>query len=372
MDVLHDPCIMRLIKNLLGSLRFLTITLPGCPFEDSSAKFNSMSTFLTVTTLSSQDGSDISTPARNNGQSESAPATLHFLPLSIARNNPEGIPLPSSNQSLPNRHIPRPANAFILFRSDFLKRGIIPHDVEQRQQNLSRIAGQVWNLLDPTEKAKWHAQAAHLLQEYRRKNPDTKTTHVWATGSSQLSNKPPHKNNMTEDEIRKIREMYIGSTPSRKHQTSHPLDTPASHTPTSEGLSRHHIESTTILTAPPQKPQTPHCVAALPTEDTPYSPPSSPNPLPRPMGTRFSPLNDFLSTASPKPRSHSPHATHRASPLLTEVLGSPGSLPLSMETHFSPLNDSIATANTLPAPSIAASGSLFSFICGCAAEVFKQ
>jgi len=337
-----------------------------------------MPTSLAMTAPSSQDGNDISTSTRKDDQPDFALSTLHFSPLSTTGQTispiPGGTHLPPSDQSISQRRTPRPANAFILFRSDFLKRGVIPNDVERRQQNLSRIAGQVWNLLEPTEKAKWHAQAVYLLEEHRRKNPETKVTRVRTSGS-RLSNKQPCKNNMTEDEIRKIREMYTGSTPSRKRRVSPPLDSPHSHTSTSESLPRHHIESTTALTMSleprshsPHRPQTPHCLTALPTDGTPCSPPSSPSPLPRPMETHFSPLNDFLSTASPKPHSHSPHTPQTATAHYVPAL----SLPMeATSSHFSPLNDSVVTATTLPAPPTAASLSLFSFICGRAAEVFK-
>ncbi|KDQ64283.1 hypothetical protein JAAARDRAFT_117714, partial [Jaapia argillacea MUCL 33604] len=70
--------------------------------------------------------------------------------------------------------IPRPPNAFMLFRSDFLARKVIPQHVERRQQNLSRIAGECWHLLSETEKAKWHAKAKEALENHRAKYPSYK------------------------------------------------------------------------------------------------------------------------------------------------------------------------------------------------------
>lgn len=76
----------------------------------------------------------------------------------------------TEKRDVPKR-IPRPPNAFILYRSDFLKRQAVPPDVEKRQQNLSRIAGQCWNMLPESEKAIWFSKAAVVREEHRAKYP---------------------------------------------------------------------------------------------------------------------------------------------------------------------------------------------------------
>ena len=108
--------------------------------------------------------------------------------------------------------IPRPPNAFMLFRSDFLKRGVIPDNVERRQQNLSRIAGEMWNLLDPVEKEKWHGEAARALAEHQRKNPGYKFTP--SPRGSRLARIKARGDvgGMGEDDIRRIRETYTNLT----------------------------------------------------------------------------------------------------------------------------------------------------------------
>lgn len=73
------------------------------------------------------------------------------------------------------KRIPRPPNAFMLYRSDFLKRGAVPPEVEKRQQNLSRIAGQCWNMLPETEKAIWYGKAGVVRAERRARYPSHKT-----------------------------------------------------------------------------------------------------------------------------------------------------------------------------------------------------
>ncbi|KAJ3764134.1 high mobility group box domain-containing protein, partial [Lentinula raphanica] len=68
----------------------------------------------------------------------------------------------------------RPPNAFMLFRSDFLKRDVIPSFVEKRQQTLSRVAGEVWNLMPADEKKGWYDKAADALRSHTEKYPNYK------------------------------------------------------------------------------------------------------------------------------------------------------------------------------------------------------
>ncbi|KAE9410426.1 hypothetical protein BT96DRAFT_749535, partial [Gymnopus androsaceus JB14] len=68
----------------------------------------------------------------------------------------------------------RPPNSFMLFRSDFLKRDVIPASVEKRQQTLSRVAGEVWNLMPLEEKKKWHEKSAEALRIHSLRHPNYK------------------------------------------------------------------------------------------------------------------------------------------------------------------------------------------------------
>ncbi|RDB22780.1 Repressor ROX1 [Hypsizygus marmoreus] len=118
----------------------------------------------------------------------------------------QGLPPPS-----PRTHIPRPPNAFMLYRSNLLKNGTIPPNVERRQQHLSRVAGECWNLLPPEEKAKWQDQAAKVLLEHQQRNPDYKFTPA-PRGSRRAKAKGRADNGVEqvegEDRIRQIREEY--------------------------------------------------------------------------------------------------------------------------------------------------------------------
>ena len=61
---------------------------------------------------------------------------------------------------------PRPANAFLLFRSDFLKRKLISSDQETRQHRLSIIAAKCWHSLSKEEKEKWFLEAERVKERH--------------------------------------------------------------------------------------------------------------------------------------------------------------------------------------------------------------
>lgn len=104
--------------------------------------------------------------------------------------------------------IPRPPNAFMLYRSDLLKSGKLPEGVERRQQNISRLAGECWNMMPAEEKEQWFDKArdaldAHKLQypEYRfspRKSPKKSREH------------PGPADSEDKDHIRGLRERWMG------------------------------------------------------------------------------------------------------------------------------------------------------------------
>ncbi|KAF9524966.1 hypothetical protein CPB83DRAFT_860322 [Crepidotus variabilis] len=69
-------------------------------------------------------------------------------------------------------YIPRPPNAFILFRSAFIRDQHIPGKVEGNHSKLSKIIGMYWKKLTPAEKEKWEAQALVAQEEHRARYPD--------------------------------------------------------------------------------------------------------------------------------------------------------------------------------------------------------
>ncbi|TFK31778.1 hypothetical protein BDQ12DRAFT_671599 [Crucibulum laeve] len=71
----------------------------------------------------------------------------------------------------PENHIPRPPNAFILFRSSFIKSQHVSTEVETNHSTLSKIIGLTWQNLPNEERQIWHAKAKATLEEHKRKFP---------------------------------------------------------------------------------------------------------------------------------------------------------------------------------------------------------
>lgn len=67
---------------------------------------------------------------------------------------------------------PRPSNAFILFRSDLLKRKFIFKGQETRQHKLSIIAAKCWDKLTREEKKRWFLEAEREKKAYAIKYAD--------------------------------------------------------------------------------------------------------------------------------------------------------------------------------------------------------
>ncbi|EGO04043.1 hypothetical protein SERLA73DRAFT_69833 [Serpula lacrymans var. lacrymans S7.3] len=69
-------------------------------------------------------------------------------------------------------YIPRPPNAFILFRSSFIRSQQVPGKVEGNHSTLSKIIGKYWKTLPREEREHWEAKALVAQTEHRRKYPD--------------------------------------------------------------------------------------------------------------------------------------------------------------------------------------------------------
>ena len=116
----------------------------------------------------------------------------------------------SSRSSNPNEHVPRPANAFILFRSDLvraMRANCIP---DHRQQNMSRVAGQCWNLMGTQEKAVWQQKAKVVAAAHKAKYPNwtykpRRRVAVLRPASE------PQIDTSSDEYIRTLREMYTGT-----------------------------------------------------------------------------------------------------------------------------------------------------------------
>ncbi|KAH9916943.1 uncharacterized protein BXZ73DRAFT_53509 [Epithele typhae] len=94
----------------------------------------------------------------------------------------------------PENHIPRPPNAFILFRSSFIKSQHVSSEVETNHSTLSKIIGLTWQNLPNEERQVWHAKAKAALEEHRRKFP-------------QYAFRPLHTKGKAPEPKRKVREV---------------------------------------------------------------------------------------------------------------------------------------------------------------------
>ncbi|KAJ3517070.1 hypothetical protein NLJ89_g742 [Agrocybe chaxingu] len=104
---------------------------------------------------------------------ESAPSECSLPDMGIFTfEQDELLPRRSTNsrKKAPN-HIPRPPNAFILFRSSFIKSQHVSTGVETNHSTLSKIIGLTWQNLPNEERQKWHALAKVAQDEHKRRFP---------------------------------------------------------------------------------------------------------------------------------------------------------------------------------------------------------
>ncbi|KAJ7679364.1 hypothetical protein DFH06DRAFT_1078842, partial [Mycena polygramma] len=92
-------------------------------------------------------------------------------------------------------YIPRPPNAFILFRSSFIRSQNVPGRVEGNHSTLSKIIGRYWHALPPAERARWEDKARAAQAEHRRRYPDWRFRpgngkNAYASGSGSAKEKP--------------------------------------------------------------------------------------------------------------------------------------------------------------------------------------
>lgn len=95
--------------------------------------------------------------------------------LSLHSQHPPFLRSDSFCTDLKEKRPPRPSNAFILFRSDLLKRKFIFKGRESRQHKLSIIAAKCWDKLTREEKRKWFLEAEREKKAHAIKYAHYKT-----------------------------------------------------------------------------------------------------------------------------------------------------------------------------------------------------
>ena len=101
---------------------------------------------------------------------------------------------PTHSKKHAEDHIPRPPNAFILFRSSFIKNQHVSTGVETNHSTLSKIIGLTWQNMPHDERQVWHAKAKKALEEHRKRWP-------------QYAFRPSHSKAKGGTEKRKVREV---------------------------------------------------------------------------------------------------------------------------------------------------------------------
>jgi hypothetical protein len=130
---------------------------------------------------------------------ETSPVESAEPASSLFPSNPEGTgpKKPGHGKKKADDHIPRPPNAFILFRSSFIKSRHVSTEVETNHSTLSKIIGLTWQNMPHEERQIWHSKAKVAQAEHKRKFPD------YAFRPSHVKS----KSSATTGEKRKVREV---------------------------------------------------------------------------------------------------------------------------------------------------------------------
>ncbi|KAF9066012.1 hypothetical protein BDP27DRAFT_1424284 [Rhodocollybia butyracea] len=125
------------------------------PVEPASPSGISFATNLTPITFNDSD----------------SPGETPESDLFPSANDPSSPRRPAHSKKKAENHIPRPPNAFILFRSSFIKSQHVSTEVETNHSTLSKIIGLTWQNLPEDERQVWHAKAKAALDDHKRKFP---------------------------------------------------------------------------------------------------------------------------------------------------------------------------------------------------------
>lgn len=110
-------------------------------------------------------------PENDSLDSDPSSPTLSLFP-------PASVPAPPSRKRCPpgkrrsQGYIPRPPNAFMLFRADFVRQKHVPGSIETNHGSLSKIIGNCWRALPLEEKRVWEIKAKHAKAEHKQMYPN--------------------------------------------------------------------------------------------------------------------------------------------------------------------------------------------------------
>lgn len=104
--------------------------------------------------------------------SAEAPAPSQFIYTPMQTESDEDTARSTHSKRKDAGYIPRPPNAFILFRSSFIRAQHIPEKIEGNHSALSKIIGKYWKSLPRSEREVWETKAIAALADHRKKYPD--------------------------------------------------------------------------------------------------------------------------------------------------------------------------------------------------------
>ncbi|KAI0365766.1 hypothetical protein BV20DRAFT_1046523 [Pilatotrama ljubarskyi] len=106
----------------------------------------------------------------NGDSSPPSPTTALFPPTAPQTSAPTRRRLPPGKR-LSQGYIPRPPNAFMLFRANFVRQKHVPGSIETNHGSLSKIIGNCWRALPLEEKKYWEIEAKKAKAAHKERYP---------------------------------------------------------------------------------------------------------------------------------------------------------------------------------------------------------
>ncbi|EMD32223.1 hypothetical protein CERSUDRAFT_118854 [Gelatoporia subvermispora B] len=103
----------------------------------------------------------------------SSPTNAIFPPSEVPPPQPTRRRIPPGKRPSQG-YIPRPANAFMLFRREFVRQKHVPGSIETNHCSLSKIIGNCWRALPLDEKRIWEVRAKEEKAAHQKKHPNYK------------------------------------------------------------------------------------------------------------------------------------------------------------------------------------------------------
>ncbi|KAF8843859.1 hypothetical protein BDN67DRAFT_84006 [Paxillus ammoniavirescens] len=185
-----------------------------------------------VTPRTFNDSDDLS--LSTSSESSLGPNEQLFPPSELPPNPPSRRRAPpGKRRSL--GYIPRPPNAFMLFRADFVRQKHVPGSIETNHGSLSKIIGNCWRSLPLEEKRIWEIRAKQEKEAHSKKHPGYRFRPV----HNKNKDKKKDKQSATPEDERRCEEVaqlllegkkaqLVAPQPSSAHSQFYPSRRPSS------------------------------------------------------------------------------------------------------------------------------------------------